>query len=224
MLMDTFKSALLVSAAVLACSNVPSGKAVAYASGDTSAIAAADTSAGDGTGYPTREITIPAGTLLSLQMGSSVSSRSSRVEQPVSATLRRPLVVRGVTVVPAGAPLSGYINQVQRSGRVKGRARIGVRFTTMRVGETRYRIQTAGITRQAPGTKKKDAMKIGIGAGAGALVGALTGGKKGAAIGSGVGGAGGSALVLSTRGTEVGIGRGTVLTTRLSEPLTVRVR
>src|SRR4029079_7604937 len=129
-----------------------------------------------------------------------------------------------VTVVPAGAAIGGYVSQAQRSGRVKGRARVGVRFTTVRIGDTRYTIHTAGITRLAPATKKKDAMKIGIGAGAGALVGALTGGKKGAAIGSGIGGAGGTALVLSRGGKEVALGRGAIVTTRLSEPLTVRVR
>src|SRR5262245_46589260 len=98
--------------------------------------------------YPTREVTIPAGTTLSLQLDSTVSSRSSRIEQPVHATLRHALVVHGITVVPAGSPVSGYVNQVQRSGRVKGRARIGVRFTSLRVADTRYSIQTASIARQ----------------------------------------------------------------------------
>ena len=115
------------------------------------------------------------------------------------------------------------MSQVQRSGRVKGRALIGVRFNRIRVGDTRYTIQTANIARRAPATKKADATKIGIGAGAGALVGALTGGKKGAAIGSGVGAAGGTAVVLSTRGKEVSLGRGAVVTTRLTSPVTVRV-
>jgi hypothetical protein len=171
-----------------------------------------------------REITIPAGTALSLQLGSTVSSASSRVEQPVNATLRRALVVDGVTIAPAGAPISGYVSHVQRSGRVKGRASIGVRFNRLRVGGTTYTIRTASISRRAPATKKADAAKIGIGAGAGAVVGALTGGKKGAAIGTGVGAAGGTAVVLSTRGKEVSLGRGAVYTTRLSEPLTVHLR
>ena len=170
-----------------------------------------------------REITIPAGTPLSVQLGSTVSSATSRIEQPVSATLRHPIVVNGVTIVPAGAMVNGYVSELQRSGRVKGRALIGVRFNRLRVGDTRYAIRTASISRRAPATKKADATKIGIGAGAGALVGALTGGKKGAAIGTGVGAAGGSALVLSTRGKEVSIGRGAVVTTRLSAPVTVRV-
>lgn len=171
-----------------------------------------------------REVTIPAGTTLTLALTSSVSSQSSNVEDPVNATLRRAIVVNGVTAVPAGAAVAGYVNEAERSGRVKGRARIGVRFTSLRADDTRYDIRTAAIAREARGTKKKDAVKIGAGAGAGALVGAIAGGKKGAAIGSAVGAGAGTGVVLSTRGEEVSLGRGAVVTTRLTEPITVRVR
>ena len=171
-----------------------------------------------------REVTIPAGTTLTLALTSSVSSQSSNVEDPVNATLRRALVVNGATVVPAGAAVSGHVSEAERSGRVKGRARIGVRFTSLRADDTRYDIRTASIAREAPGTKKKDAVKIGAGAGAGAIVGAIAGGKKGAAIGSAVGGGAGTGVVLATRGEEISLGRGAVVTTRLTEPLTVRVR
>lgn len=170
-----------------------------------------------------RDIMIPAGTRISLRLGSPVSSASSRVEDPVQATLRSPIVINGVTVVPAGAAVSGYVTEARRSGRVKGRARVGVRFNTLRVGGTRYMVRTASIAREAPGTKKADATKIGIGAGAGAITGAIAGGKKGAAIGTAVGGGAGTGLVLTTRGREVSLPRGTAVTTRLTAPLTIRV-
>ena len=170
-----------------------------------------------------REVTIPAGTTLTMALTSAVSSKSSSVEDPVNATLRRAIVVDGTTVVPAGSAVSGYVSEADRSGRVKGRARIGVRFTSLRADDARYDIRTAAIAREAPGTKKKDAVKIGAGAGAGAVIGALAGGKKGAAIGGAVGAGGGTGVVLATRGEEVTLGRGAVVTTRLTEPLTVRV-
>ena len=171
-----------------------------------------------------RSVTLPAGTRLTLVMGTGVSSRSSHVEQPVQATIARAVVINGTTIVPAGSAVSGYVSQAERSGRVKGRARIGVRFNTLRVDGTRYRVQTASINRVAPGTKKDDAVKIGVGAGAGALVGAIAGGKKGAAIGSAVGGGGGTGVVLATRGREVALPRGTTVTTRLTQPLTIHLR
>ncbi|HYU77662.1 MAG TPA: hypothetical protein VEK56_01675 [Vicinamibacterales bacterium] len=169
-------------------------------------------------------VTIPAGTPLTIALTSGVSSKGSSVEDAVSGTLRRPIVIRGITAIPVGAAVSGHVTDALRSGRVKGRARIGFRFTSLRAHQTRYDIRTAAITRQAPGTKKKDAIKIGAGAGAGAVVGAIAGGKKGAAIGSAVGGGAGTGVVLATRGQEVGFGRGAVVTTRLTAPLTVRVR
>ena len=172
---------------------------------------------------PAREVTIPAGTTLSIQLGSTVSSASSAVEDAVHATVRRALVIDGRTVVPAGAAVSGYVSEATRSGRVKGRARIGLRFNALRVGDDRYAIRTAVIAREARGTKKKDAAKIGIGAGAGAVTGAIVGGKKGAAIGTAVGAGGGTAVVLATRGEEVSLPSGTVVTARLSEPVTIRI-
>jgi hypothetical protein len=169
-----------------------------------------------------RQVTLPAGTLLRLRLGSTVSSRTSSVEDPVQATIRSAVVRNGVTVLPAGTPVSGYVTEARRSGRVKGRARVGVRFNAVRVNGTLYNMRTNAIAREAEGTKKEDAAKIGIGAGAGAITGAIIDGKKGAAIGSAVGAAGGTGVVLATSGDEVSLGRGAAVTVRLAAPLTVR--
>ena len=67
-------------------------------------------------------------------------------------------------------------------------------------------------------------MKIGAPAAGGAIIGAIAGGKKGAAIGTAVGGGAGTAVVLSTRGEEVHLPKGSALSVKLTEPLTVRVR
>ena len=75
----------------------------------------------------------------------------------------------------------------------------------------------------APATKKKDALTIGAPAAGGAIIGGLLGGKKGAGIGALAGGGGGTAVVLSTRGKEVRIGRGATLNVTLTEPVAIRV-
>jgi hypothetical protein len=51
----------------------------------------------------------------------------------------------------------------------------------------------------------------------------LLGGKDGAAKGAAVGGGAGTAVVLSTRGNEIGMAAGAPLSVRLTAPLTVRV-
>jgi hypothetical protein len=170
-----------------------------------------------------REVTLPTGTVLPLTLDSYVASDTSRIESPVRAHLRRPVVVGGVTVLPSGTPLRGYVTEAQRSARVKGRARLAFRFTSLSVDGDRYDVDTSRVVREARGTKKRDAATIGIPAGAGAVIGAIADGKKGAAIGSAVGGAAGTGVVLSTRGKEVRLGRGAPVAVRLLRPLRVTI-
>ncbi len=171
-----------------------------------------------------KEIVIPTGTTLSIELRTALASDTSTVEQDVHGVLRRPVVVGGVEVVPAGAAVSGSVTAAERSARVKGRARLALRFTSIAIDGAAEPISTAAISRQAQGTKGKDAAKIGIGAGAGALIGAIAGGGSGAAIGGTIGGAAGTGAVLATRGAEVELHTGTPLSTTLTRPLTVRVR
>jgi hypothetical protein len=171
-----------------------------------------------------REVTLPAGTTLRLDLASSIASDTSHVEDPVRATVRQAVVVDGNTVVPMGAKLAGVVTDVAGSGRVKGRARIAYRFNSMHVGEEQYDIATAPTSHLAPATKAQDAKKIGIGAGAGAAIGAILGGGSGAAKGAAIGGGAGTGVVLATKGQEVRLGPGANVTTRLTAPLTLRVK
>jgi hypothetical protein len=169
------------------------------------------------------EVTLPAGTQLSLRLGSALASDRSAVEDPIRASLRRDLVVDERTVLPAGTDVRGVVTSVERSAKVKGRASLAVRFTSLSVGDETYDIRTSSVSWQAEGTKKKDATKIGIGAGAGAIIGGIVGGGKGAAVGTAVGAGTGTGVVLATRGEEVHLAEGTPMTVKLTEPLTVRV-
>ncbi len=170
-----------------------------------------------------REVTIPAGTVLPVNLETRVSSVSSHVEDPVRGTLRRPVVVNGHEAVPAGSTLTGVVTSAQRSGRVKGRAHVAFRFNTLQARAERFDVRTGIIGRAAPGTKKEDVAKIGIGAGAGAIIGGVVGGGSGAAKGAAIGGAGGTGVVLATRGKEVALPSGANLSVKLLEPITVRV-
>ena len=176
-------------------------------------------------GLPTyREVTIPSGTSLRLELKSAVSSDASQVEDTVRASLRQAVAVDGKPALPAGTELVGTVTDVARSGRVKGRARVAYRFSSLRHDSERYDIATAPISHQARATKGKDATKIGVGAGVGAAVGGLLGGGGGAAKGAAIGGAAGTGAVLATRGEEVRLGPGADVNTRLTAPLTVRVK
>ena len=170
------------------------------------------------------EVTIPSGTTLRLSLASSVASDTSNVEQPVRATLRSPVSIDGQVVLPQGSEVTGVVTEAEGSGRVKGRARIAMRFSGLRANGESYDIKTSGYAQEAAATKKQDAEKIAIGAGAGAALGAILGGGSGAAKGAAIGGAGGTGVVLATKGKEVRLGPGAAITTRLTAPLTVRVK
>ena len=172
-----------------------------------------------------REITIPAGTILKVNLNTAVGSDTSRIEDPVRGTLRSPVTIGGATALPSGTAISGHVTDAARSARVKGRARIALRFTRIDPPgpDDSMAIRTATVSRIAPGTKKKDAAKIGAGAVGGAIVGGIVGGGDGAAKGAAIGGAGGTGVVLATRGKEVRLGAGTPLLVRLTQAVTVRV-
>ena len=170
------------------------------------------------------EVTIPAGTTLPLSLTSSIASDTSVVEDSVTAELTRAIEINGREVLPAGTRLSGNVTEVDDSGRVKGRAMIAFRFTSLSMNGDRYDVRANASSHLAPATKGEDATKIGIGAGAGAIIGGLLGGKDGAAKGAVVGGGAGTGVVLATKGKEVRLGPGADVTTQLTAPLTVRVR
>jgi hypothetical protein len=202
----------------------PDAKSAAALAGEPNAASAVGTKAS--LAVEEREITIPAGTIIPVTLDTSVGSDISRVEQSVSAHVTRPVMINGHTALPAGSHLGGVVTDATRSGKVKGLAHVAVKFSSLTPGHdgSKYRIATTTIGRTAEATKKKDAMKIGAPAAGGAIIGAIAGGKKGAAIGTAVGGGAGTAVVLSTRGEEVHMPKGSALSVKLTEPLTVRVR
>jgi hypothetical protein len=169
----------------------------------------------------TMPMDVPSGTALVLTLETPVSSETAKPDQPVRATVAKPVVVAGMEVIPVGASVTGAVVSAERAGKVKGRASIALRFNEVVVMNTPYRISTARISRLAETTKGDDAKKIGIGAGVGTAIGAIAGGKKGAAIGAGIGGGAGTGVVLATRGKEVTIPSGATLQTEITE--TVRI-
>jgi hypothetical protein len=172
-----------------------------------------------------RQVTVPAGTVLRLRVSRGFGSDISRVEDQVLATLARPVVVGGRTVLGQGSLASGYVSQATRPGKVKGRGRVAVRFTRITPAghDAHYPLQTRSWVAVAPATKKQDGMKIGLPAAGGAIVGGIVGGKKGAGVGALAGGGAGTAVVLTTRGKDVRVGRGALLSVRLTAPLTINV-
>jgi hypothetical protein len=170
-----------------------------------------------------RELTVPAGTALPLELETELSSETAQLETPVRARLTQAVVVNGVTTLPAGATVTGEVTSVGRAGRVKGRSSLAFGFSQVRADNVSAAIKTAPLTYVGEASKGEDATKIGAGAVGGAIVGGIVGGGEGAAKGAAIGGAAGTGVVLATRGKDVELSSGTNLAATLAAPVTIRV-
>ena len=170
-----------------------------------------------------KEVTVPQGTALPLELETALSSETAHIETPVRARLRQAVVVDGHTAIPAGAVVTGVVTEVERAGRVKGRSRISFTFNNVEANNVREDLKTNPLTFVGEASKGEDATKVGAGAVGGAIIGGILGGKSGAAKGAAVGGAAGTGVVLATRGKEVTLASGADLAASLAQPLTIRV-
>jgi hypothetical protein len=170
-----------------------------------------------------REVTLSAGTVLPLVLTTAVSSETAIVETAVSARLRQPVSTADTVALPEGTVFTGTVTDVERSGRVQGRAHLAVVFDQAQLEETTLPIRTHEVRFEAEATTTEDAAKIGGGAIGGAILGGILGGAKGAAKGAVIGGAAGTGVVIMTRGKEVNLTSGTEIAATLATPLTVTV-
>jgi hypothetical protein len=171
-----------------------------------------------------REVTVPAGTALPLELMTALSTETATVETPVRARLRQSVVIDGYSALPAGTVLAGHVTDVERAGRVRGRSRLAFRFTEAQIAGATEDVRTNPIVFEGEQTKGEDATKIGGGAVGGAIIGGILGGGDGAAKGAAIGGAAGTGVVLATRGREVELASGASIAATLAEPFSVRAR
>ena len=160
------------------------------------------------------ELVVSTNTVLVLRMDKAVSSEDASVEERVTATVTRDIRVGDRVAIPTGATAHGEVTLVERGGKVKERARLGVRFTS---------IDTGVILREGASAAKESTAKVGGGAVGGAIIGAIIGGKKGAAIGSTVGAGAGTAAVMAGGRNAAMLEAGEAVSVQLTKPAAVTV-
>jgi len=170
-----------------------------------------------------REVSAPTGTELALELTTPLSTETAQIETPVTARLRRSVVVNGLTVFPVGSVFYGNVTEVERAGRVRGRSHLAFRFTEVEIAGQRDQARTNVLSFEGEATKSEDATKVGAGAGIGAVIGGIVGGGSGAAKGAAIGAAAGTGTVLATRGRDVVLPAGSEIAATLSSPFEVRV-
>jgi hypothetical protein len=170
------------------------------------------------------ELVVAADSVIGLELETSLTSERARVEDQVVARVTRDVRVGDRVAIPAGSRAQGEVTLVERGGKVRERARLGVRFTSIVLADgTRVPIDTETIYREGDAPTGESAAKIGGGAIGGAIIGGILGGAKGAAIGGAVGAGGGTAAVLAGGRNPATLPSGTPVTVRIEDPVTVTV-
>jgi len=172
---------------------------------------------------------IPQGSHVLLRMVNSISTRTAREGDYVYMKTATPIVANGQVVVPVESYVQGVVTAARRSGRVSGRAELGLRIETLTTPSgkvirlsphlasvdsegTDQKVDTKENQVKQGGTKEADAARIATLGGTGAAIGGIADrSRKGAGIGAGIGGGAGLASVLLTRGKEVELRQGSSL-------------
>ena len=168
------------------------------------------------------ELVLAADSVIGLQLDSTLSSENARIEDRVEAHVTRAVRVNERVAIPAGTKAIGAVTLVEKGGKFKEQARLGIRFHTLVLDDgTQLPVGTDAIYRV--GEAPNSAQKVGGAAVGGAILGAILGGGKGAVLGGLAGAGGGAAVTMAGDRNAATMSAGTPLTIRINAPLTVTV-
>jgi hypothetical protein len=170
------------------------------------------------------QVTVPAAAVIGLQIENPISSERAQLEDRVTARVTRDVMAGGRVAVPAGSRVVGSVTLVEKGGKVKERARLGVRFHTLVLADgTELALRTEQVLREGESPAGDSSRKIGGAAVGGAILGAILGGGKGAVIGGATGAAGGTAVVMAGDRHAATLPAGAIVTVRLTSPVDLQI-
>jgi hypothetical protein len=170
----------------------------------------------------TKMVSIPAGTIITVRLGESLSTKTSHAGDSFTATIADPVAVNGAVAIPSGANASGQVTDAKAMGHFKGGALLAITLNQVTVNGTPYSIQTSANEHSEKGKGKRSAVVIGGGAGLGALIGGLAGGGKGAAIGAAAGAGAGTAGAAFTGNKEIELPAESAVSFKLLAPVEIK--
>jgi uncharacterized protein YcfJ len=166
-----------------------------------------------------QSITLPIGAEIAIRTIDRIDSKSADLKREYAATLDDPVLVDGVTIVPANSSAFLRVTDKQRSGFTR-RASLSISLVAVTVNGQRVEVNTDKVDSKSGSQAKRTATGAAIGAGTGAVIGGLAGGGLGAGIGAAAGGAAG-AVGGVLLGKTVEIAPETRFTYRLAQPVVI---
>ena len=170
--------------------------------------------------FSSGRVTLPEATEMQVRLDTALSSRTARAEDRFEGTVMRPVYVDNRMVVSAGARVRGTVVSAEPANRPARGGKLDLAFNSIELEDnTRIDVRSRVVSISENVDRSETGEKAGMGAALGALLGSVIGGKKGALLGIIVGGAGGA---ITTRGEEVELPEGTILTLRTERPVDIR--
>ncbi|MFN8006904.1 MAG: hypothetical protein U0V70_07765 [Terriglobia bacterium] len=173
---------------------------------------------------PPLDLTLPAGTWITVRMDQMLSSDHNQQGDAFTATLVQPLVAEGRILARPGQTVGGVVASSQKAGRVKGTSSLGLELTEISIADGRQvQVKTTLMQRRGDTSVGQDAGIIGTSTGMGAAIGATIDGGFGAGMGAIAGAAASTIGVLVTRGRATVVSPEDVLTFRIVNPVSVQI-
>jgi hypothetical protein len=170
------------------------------------------------------DVTVPAGTAISVRTNEAVDSRNASEGQTFSAVVVDDVKgSSGEILIPKNSDAQLVIRKVATGGTT-GSPELTLDLNSVTVNGRNYIVSTADVSKKSNsgiGKNKRTAEMVGGGAVLGTLLGAIAGGGKGAVIGAVAGAAAGGTAQVLTKGKEVKVPAETVLKFQLDQPVTL---
>ncbi len=166
-----------------------------------------------------QSITLPAGTAISISTIDRINSKKADTHREYAANIDDPVVVDGVTVIPAKTSAFLHVSDIKSAG-YKRRASLNTSLVAVMINGQRVEVNTEKIDSESGSQVKRTVTGTAVGAGTGAAIGGAIGGGAGAGIGAGVGAAGG-AVAGKIFGKAVEIAPETRFTYTLTDPVVI---
>jgi hypothetical protein len=160
---------------------------------------------------PPMNVTIPAGTRISVRTIDGIDSAKDQVGNRFEASLEEPLIVDGDVVVAKGADVYGRLAESKESGTFTGRSQLRLELTGIVVNGQTVPVMTGEYEVTGKSRGASTAKRTVGGAALGSIIGAVAGGGKGAAIGAGAGAGVGAGSEIITKGDQVKVPSETLL-------------
>lgn len=183
-----------------------------------------------------RLYTVAAGKRIRVRMNDELSSKTARVGERFTVTVREPVYSsNGAVVIPEGSEIVGKVDSVTRAQKKGKPGALDVSFVQVVLPNGTKRAISGSLTElnaddaksDNEGTARGDRMKhrkviwYGGGAAGGAILGAAVGGGKGALVGALLGAGGGFLGERYTKGEEAKVESGTEFTVYLNRAVSL---